>query len=128
MSDEKLMELMARFRKAYSKADRQSLESAITEDFEWRQHDGDLATDSPTGRVIKGIDGLMEELAWRKGNWRNVTYNDLVERPAGDVILQMFTVTGTDENGHDFHVNAVDVYSIRDGRIYRKDTYWKNLK
>ncbi len=128
MQDKEMLELIARFRKAYGAADREGLASVITDDFEWRQHKGDAATDGPAGRVIKGLDGLLAELAWRKKNWHNVVYRDLVERSAGDVILQMFTVSGTDENGRDFHVSAVDVYPVRDGQISRKDTYWKYLQ
>ena len=127
MNVEAMMDLIAQFRIAYGQADRDGLHRVITLDFEWHQHVGDATSSNPTGRVVKGIDGLMQELAWRKENWTNVVYRDLVERPAGDVILQMFTVSGTDETGRDFHVNAVDIYPVRDGRIYRKDTYWKNL-
>lgn len=70
----------------------------------------------------------MEEITWRQANWRNVTYANMVERPAGDVILQMFTTKGIDEQGRDYHLNVVDVYPVRDGLICRKDTYWKDLR
>ena len=34
-------------------------------------------------------------------------------------------VSGVDENGRRFHNAAVDLYPLRDGRIARKQTYWK---
>ncbi|MBT3535297.1 MAG: SnoaL-like domain-containing protein [Rhodospirillaceae bacterium] len=128
MTDEEMLELMKRFRRGYAKADQEGLAAATTDDFEWHMHYGEPGTDSPTGRVVKGVDGVMKEIAWREANWKNVTYENMVERPAGDVILQMFTTKGTDEHGTDYHLNVVDVYPVRDGRIYRKDTYWKGVK
>jgi ketosteroid isomerase-like protein len=128
MTDEEMLDLMKRFRKAYGKADREGLAAATTDDFEWHMHYGEPGTDSPTGRIAKGIDAVMEEITWRQANWRNVTYANMVERPAGDVILQMFTTKGIDEQGRDYHLNVVDVYPVRDGLICRKDTYWKDLR
>ena len=124
MTDEEMLAVMAEFRKGYGTGDKKRLLAATTPDFEWHQHYGD---ESPTGRVIKGIDGLLEELSWRQEHWRDVTYENLTERAAGDVILQMFTTRGIDENGTSYHVNVVDVYPVRDGLICRKDTYWKNI-
>ena len=124
MTDVEMLALVAEFRKGYGTANKERLLAATTDDFEWHQHKGGT---SPTGRVIKGIDGLLEELAWRQENWRDVTYENMVERPAGDVILQMFTTRGIDEEGNPYHLNVVDVYPVRDGLIFRKDTYWKSI-
>ena len=33
-----------------------------------------------------------------------------------------------DENDEPFHWNVVDVYPVRDGKIAKKDTYWKQAK
>jgi ketosteroid isomerase-like protein len=128
MSDDEMLDLIKRFRRAYGKADRDGMAAATTDDFEWHMHYGEPAADSPTGRVLKGIDAVMAEIAWRQANWNNVTYANMVERPAGDVILQMFTTQGTDEHGRDYHLNVVDVYPVRDGLISRKDTYWKGVR
>ncbi len=128
MRDDDMLALIARFRRAYAKADRAGLADILTDDFEWHMHYGEPGTDSPTGRVLRGVDEMVAEIRWRQDNWRHVSYENMVERPAGDVILQMFTTRGTDEHGADYHVNVVDVYPVRDGRIARKDTYWKQVK
>ena len=124
MTDEEMLFVMAEFRKGYGTGDKERLLAVTTQDFEWHQHNGG---EGPTGRVIKGIDGLLEELTWRQAHWRDVTYENLTERAAGDVILQMFTTRGVDENDISYHVNVVDVYPVREGLICRKDTYWKNI-
>jgi ketosteroid isomerase-like protein len=124
MTDEEMLFVMAEFRKGYGMGDKERLLAVTTQDFEWHQHNGG---EGPTGRVIKGIGGLLEELTWRQAHWRDVTYENLTERAAGDVILQMFTTRGVDENDISYHVNVVDVYPVREGLICRKDTYWKNI-
>ena len=128
MTDEEMMDLVARFRAAFRAADREGLSQVLTEDFEWHMHFAEGPGDRPTGRVVHGVDGMMGVLEWRKANWKDQRTSDLVERPAGDVILQMFTTIGIDENGDRFHWNVVDVYPVRDGRIAKKDTYWKYVE
>jgi len=128
MTDQQMMELIARFRTAFRAADREGLSNVLSDDFEWHMHFAEGAEDRPTGRVAYGVEGMLEILEWRKKNWKNQKTSDLVERPAGDVILQMFTTMGIDENDEGFHWNVVDVYPVRDGRITKKDTYWKHAK
>jgi ketosteroid isomerase-like protein len=128
MSDEEMLDLIARFRTAFRAADPDALSQILTEDFEWHMHFANGPNGRPTGCVSYGVDGMIRVLEWRKENWKNQKTSDLVERPAGDVILQMFTTTGIDENDEAFHWNVVDVYPIRDGKIAKKDTYWKQAK
>ena len=120
-----LLALMERFRKAYGRGDRDALNAATSEDFEWHQHHSRDPADLPTGRVLVGVDALLAELAWRGEHWSEVTYSDLEERAASeDLLVQTFTIRGR-EDGEPFHARAVDLYPVRDGRITRKDTYWK---
>ena len=119
--------IMGRFRRAYGAADAEGLTAILTDDFEWHMHYGEPGSDSPGGRVRKGVTGMVEELRWRRENWTDVQYEDLAERPAGDLVVQTFTTKGIDPTGREFHVNVVDLYRVRDGRICHKDTYWKQL-
>jgi len=54
-------------------------------------------------------------------------YSGLEERATADLLVQTFTIQGA-EDGVAFHANAVDLYPVVNGRIARKDTYWKYLK
>jgi ketosteroid isomerase-like protein len=128
MSDEEMMELIARFRTAFRAIDREGLSKILTKDFEWHMHFATTEDERPTGRIVRGVDGMIEVLEWRKKNWKQLHTSNLVERPAGDVVLQMFTTKGLDENDREFHWNVVDVYPVRNGRISKKDTYWKHAK
>ncbi len=126
-SDADLLELMRRFRVAYAQGDREGLLGATTEDFEWHQHEARQESDLPTGRILVGVDALLEELRWRSEHWSGVEYAGLEERAAGDLLVQTFTIRGL-EDGRPFHARAVDLYPVRNGAIARKDTYWKYLR
>ena len=128
MSNQEMMDLIARFRTAFRAIDRDALSDVLTPDFEWHMHAATGPDEQPTGRVVRGVDGMVQVLEWRKTHWKQLRTSNLVERSAGDVILQMFTTTGVDENDQPFHWNVVDVYPVRDGRIAKKDTYWKHAQ
>ena len=119
--------IMTQFRRAYGAADADGLRAILTGDFVWHMHYGAAADQTPTGRVLSGVDAMMEELQWRRKYWSNIEYDNLVERPANDLVLQTFTTKGLDQSGAPFHVNVVDLYAVRDEKIYRKDTYWKQM-
>ena len=72
-----------------------------------------------------GVKAMVDEIVRRQTHWKNVRYENLVERAAGDRILQMFSQSGLDEQDRPYNVNVVDVYIVRDGLIAKKDTYWK---
>ncbi len=118
-------ELMLTFRRGFARADRDMLASVLAPDFEWHTHTFDPEDPEPTGRVLIGLDGLMEQIAWRHENWSDVRFDGMVEHYAPGMVTQSFTISGVDR-GRPFEVRAVDIYPISDdGLILRKDTYWK---
>lgn len=127
MSNTELLELMRTFRVAYGRADAAALSEVTSADFEWHQHCSETAdnqAEQHTGRVLKGIGELLAELAWRQEHWSNVSYENLEERAASDLLVQTFVIRG-EEDGRPFHAKVVDLYPVANGRITRKDTYWK---
>lgn len=123
--DEALTAVMTDFKRGFAKVDRAALERAVTDDFEWHMHWHDAPADQPTGVVLRGLDEVMVEIERRRDTWSELRYVDVEERSAGDMIVQTFVVSGVDEHGERFNNAAVDLYPIRDGRISRKQTYWK---
>ena len=122
-----MLALMKRFRIAYAKADKETLLAVTTEDFVWHNHFALNREQQPAGRKLAGIDGLLKEVAWRRQNWTEVRYDNMVERATSDMLVQTFTISGY-EDGERFLANVVDLYPVRDGLISGKDTYWKYLK
>jgi len=116
--------LLRAFGQAYFKADREGLRACTTPDFEWRQHSG---SDAPTGNVLVGVDEVCAEVIRRKKEWSGVKYDEFSNHFSEEVITSLFRVSGINENGEKFDVRAVDVYTIREGKIARKDSYWKQI-
>jgi ketosteroid isomerase-like protein len=125
MSEQQLLDLIEKYRKAFVAADEIGLGATVTNDVEWHMHYPGPQGISATGKVIIGVRAMVEEILRRQSLWRDVRFENLVERAAGDRILQMFDQSGIDEQGRLYNVSVVDVYLVRDGRISMKDTYWK---
>lgn len=117
-------DLMERFRAAYAAADPVALAEVVTTDFQWQMHWYPADEPVPTGTVLRSIEEMVAQLAWRKENWKSVRYSGLRERFAPNLVTQTFRISGVDR-GRPFEVDAVDLYDIVDGRIQTKQTYWK---
>lgn len=119
------LDLMTRFRRAYAAADGGLLSEVLGDGFEWHTHTFDPEDPRPTGRVIHGVDAMVEELQWRKANWTGVRFDGLIEHFAPKLVTQSFTISGTDR-GTPFNVAAIDLYTLDErDLIVKKDTYWK---
>ena len=119
--------LMRHLKRGFARADRDELAQAVTEDFEWHVHWQEGLADEPTGKVLRGLDEVMVEIERRRDNWTDLRYDDMHERYLDDLVIQTFVVSGVDEHGHRFCSSAVDLYPVRDGRLARKQTYWKQF-
>ena len=116
---------MADFKRGFAKVDRELLAAAVTDDFQWHMHWSESDDDQPTGKVLRGLDAVMAEIERRRDTWSELRYQDVEERYTEDMVVQTFVVSGLDANGKRFDTAAVDLYPLRDGRITRKQTYWK---
>jgi ketosteroid isomerase-like protein len=116
--------LLTAFGKAYFRADVERLSLCTTADFEWHQHAGP----SPFGRILRGVRETCEEVLRRKRMWSDVRYEGFENFFTSDLIVSVFEVSGIDESKNRFHTRAVDLYLVRNGRIARKDSYWKQIK
>lgn len=94
ISDNDAQDLMQRFGAAYVKGDKAGLAPCLTGDFVWHLHEG---PDAPNGKTVKGLEGLIDVLSWRKQHWRNVRYTDVRISTDGLQIIQTFRVSGVDE-------------------------------
>ena len=45
--------------------------------------------------------------------------------PAADTCISKWTLTGTTREGTRLEVQGCDFYKFRDGKVIRKDSYWK---
>jgi ketosteroid isomerase-like protein len=118
--------LMTRFRWAYISMSAEGLAEVLAPDFKWNLHYFNADDPRPTGRVLNGLDEMIQELTWRKQNWARTRYGFLAERFAPNLVTQSFRMSAINVgDGKPFKVDAVDLYDVVDGRILTKSTYWK---
>lgn len=123
-SSQGLAALLSTFGRAYFRADREALAACTSADFEWHQHRG---CEAPDGRVVRGVDAVCSEVEQRKATWQ-VRYGDFETHTSPGLITSTFTVKGTDDQGNTIDVRAVDLYRVENGRITRKDSFWKQIE
>lgn len=81
----------------------------------------------PWGARFEGKARVREALASRFNGLPDVAYNNaehFVDEASGTGISK-WTLTGTPPNGTRVEVRGCDFYTFRDGRVIRKDSYWK---
>ena len=125
MNDDDAKAVMARFGSAYFSKQRDRLADAITPDAEWHFAFG---ADAPDGRVRKGIDGFMQGLAENDALFSTLKFDEVVIRALGDEqIVMTYTANGQHRDGEAFSLRGIELVTARDGRVHRKDVFWKQL-
>ena len=122
---ESVMTLMRAFGKAFNRADIDGILACVTQDFEWRQAVGPHA---PDGNIVTGRDAVRRALADRDTMYRDMRFSEAEVFMAGeDRVVGTFRATGQYASGQALDVRGVDIYTLRDGLIATKDSYWKTI-
>jgi ketosteroid isomerase-like protein len=79
----------------------------------------------PSGRRLEGRERVREGLASRFAGIPDVHYGDARHWLAGDRGCSEWLLTGTGADGEKIEVRGCDLFEFRDGKIVRKDSYWK---
>ena len=79
----------------------------------------------PHGTRFVGFDEVRRGLLMRFENTPDVHYADLEDFVSGDCGMSKWLLTGTKSNGEKVRVRGCDFYTFRDGKVIRKDSYWK---
>jgi ketosteroid isomerase-like protein len=79
----------------------------------------------PWGTRYVGKRAVREGLATRFAGIPNVHYGDDEHWVAGDLGVSKWLLTGTTKTGEQIKVRGVDLLEFRDGKIVKKDSYWK---
>jgi taurine dehydrogenase small subunit len=124
MDDADLMALMRRFGKAFNRGDVETILECVTEDFEWIMPSG---PDPPHGRIVRGKAELAKALAERAAQMPEVRFSDGVIVNGDQVVVGTFRARGKRASGERFDVRGCDLYTLRHGKIARKDSYWKQI-
>ena len=79
----------------------------------------------PWGTRYVGKSAVREGLATRFAGLPDVHYGEDDHWVAGDVGVSTWLLTGTTKAGAEVRVRGVDLLEFRDGKIVKKDSYWK---
>jgi ketosteroid isomerase-like protein len=79
----------------------------------------------PWGRRLEGRERVRDGLASRFAGLPDVHYGDDRHFVAGDRGCSEWLLTGTTPAGEHVEVRGCDLFEFRDGKIVRKDSYWK---
>jgi ketosteroid isomerase-like protein len=79
----------------------------------------------PHGARYVGIAEVRRGLEMRFETTPDVHYADVEHFVAGDTGMSKWLLTGTKPDGVRIKVRGCDFYTFRDGKVARKDSYWK---
>lgn len=79
----------------------------------------------PWGQKYVGKAEVRKGLATRFEGIPDVHYGDDQHWISGNHAVSQWTLTGTTKDGKKINVRGCDLLEFRDGKIIRKDSYWK---
>jgi len=82
----------------------------------------------PWGTRYVGKDQVRRGLASRFSGIPDVHYGEDRHWVSGDRAVSEWLLTGTSVSGEKIRVRGCDLFETRDGKIIRKDSYWKIVR
>src|SRR4029079_17244278 len=79
----------------------------------------------PWGQRFVGIDAVRDAFAARFSGIPDIRYTDDDHFVDGDRGASEWTLSGTMTDGTPIEVRGGDLWTLRDGRIVKKDSFWK---
>ena len=79
----------------------------------------------PYGTRYVGRDQVRRGIMARFETTPDVRYDDVENFVTGSTGMSKWLLTGTTPQGENVRVRGCDFYTFRDGKVTRKDSYWK---
>ena len=80
---------------------------------------------NPYGTRFSGREAVREAFAGRLSGIPDVRYRDDDHFVDGDRGASEWTLSGTTTDGQRIEVRGCDLWTFRDGKVVKKDSYWK---
>lgn len=120
MADSRVGTLKA-FLEAFNRHDVEAVMEFFTEDCVFETPRGA----DPWGRRLEGKEQVREGIEARFAGIPDIHYGKDRHWVSGERGVSQWTITGTDTSGAEVEVRGCDLFELRDGKIVRKDSYWK---
>jgi steroid delta-isomerase-like uncharacterized protein len=85
----------------------------------------DCVLDTPRGQRFVGKEQVRQGFQARFDGIPDVHYGDARHWTCGDRGVSEWTIRGTQATGEPIEVRGCDLFEFTDGRISRKDAFWK---
>jgi ketosteroid isomerase-like protein len=79
----------------------------------------------PWGQRFVGREAIRDAFAGRFSGIPDIRYQDDAHFVDGDRGASEWTLSGTTTGGARIEVRGCDLWTLRDGKVVRKDSYWK---
>jgi ketosteroid isomerase-like protein len=79
----------------------------------------------PWGRRLVGSNAVRERLRSRFSGIPDVQYKDDTHFVCGEIGVSQWTLRGTSTDGQPVEVRGCDFFTFKNGKIAKKDSYWK---
>lgn len=79
----------------------------------------------PWGRRVVGAEAVREAFAARFAGIPDVRYQQDDHFVDGDRGASEWTLSGTSTEGQRIEIRGCDLWTFRDGKVVKKDSYWK---
>jgi ketosteroid isomerase-like protein len=77
------------------------------------------------GQRFEGIEAIRDAFAARFSGIPDVRYQEDDHFASGDRGASEWTLSGTTTEGQRIEVRGCDLWTFRDGKVVKKDSYWK---
>ena len=121
ITDQITVEVLREFLGAWNRHDPDAIASFFAEDGVFETPRGD----QPWGSRIVGREAIRQAAAARFAWMPDIGYSDDVHWVCGEHAVSSWTVKGTPVDGAPVHARGCDLLDVKDGKILRKDSYWK---
>ena len=82
----------------------------------------------PWGRKFEGAQAVRKALVERFASIPDAHWEDGGNWVLGEIGVSEWTLTGTTAKGEKLELQGCDLWKFRDGKVTRKDTYWKQIQ
>lgn len=113
--------MLEEFLAAFNRHDVDAIMEFFTEDCVFETPRGP----DPWGRRLTGKAEVRTGIEARFAGIPDIRYGGDGHWVCGDRGVSEWTITGTDVSGARVEVRGCDLFELRDGKVARKDSYWK---
>lgn len=124
MSGQATVQLLREFLEAFNRHDLDAIMDHFADDCVFYMPRGA----GPCGDRFVGKDEVRAGLARRFAGIPDVHYGEDRHWACGNFGVSEWTLTGTSVSGQSIEVRGVDLLEFAEGRITRKDSFWKILE